>query len=49
MDPVVEPFTISIPPEAIDDLRARLRATRWPQEVTDSGGIPLSEPAEAIL
>ncbi|HSU81790.1 MAG TPA: alpha/beta fold hydrolase [Thermoanaerobaculia bacterium] len=26
MAPVVEPFSISIPPEAIDDLRARLRA-----------------------
>jgi pimeloyl-ACP methyl ester carboxylesterase len=41
--PLLEPFTISIPPETIDDLRARLRATRWPQGVTDSGGIPLSE------
>jgi len=43
LDPVIEPFTISIPPETIDDLRDRLRATRWPQGVTDSGGIPLSE------
>jgi hypothetical protein len=42
-DPAIEPFSISIPPEAIDDLRARLRATRWPQGVTDGGGIPLSE------
>ncbi len=41
--PVLEPFKIAIPPETIDDLRARLRATRWPQGVTDSGGIPLSE------
>jgi pimeloyl-ACP methyl ester carboxylesterase len=27
----VEPFTIAIPDEVLDDLHARLRATRWPQ------------------
>src|SRR5947199_8055259 len=43
MEPVIEPFSIAILPEAIDDLHARLRATRWPQGVTNSGGIPLSE------
>ena len=30
-------FTISVSDEAIDDLRRRLRQTRWPDTVTDSG------------
>src|SRR5262245_42309488 len=30
-------FTISVPDEAIDDLRQRLRQTRWPDTVTGSG------------
>jgi pimeloyl-ACP methyl ester carboxylesterase len=42
-EPIIEPFSISVPPETIDDLRTRLRATRLPQGVVDSGGIPLSE------
>jgi pimeloyl-ACP methyl ester carboxylesterase len=40
---MIEPFQIAIPPEQIEDLRARLRATRFPQGVTDSGGLPLDE------
>lgn len=41
----VTPFRIAVPDEALDDLRARLRATRWPeQETVDdwSQGIPLA-------
>src|SRR5436189_5658802 len=30
-------FTISVSDEAIDDLRRRLRETRWPDTVTGSG------------
>jgi len=30
-------FTISVPDEVIDDLHRRLRQTRWPDTVTDSG------------
>src|SRR5215831_5093910 len=30
-------FTISVPDKAIDDLHRRLRQTRWPDTVTDSG------------
>src|SRR3954449_7266386 len=39
------PFDVSIPQAAIDDLRARLRATRWPEKETVddwSQGIPLA-------
>ncbi len=38
----VTPFTIDVPQAELDDLRARLRATRWPDAVTDgwSQGIP---------
>lgn len=39
----IEPFRIEVAPAAIGDLRRRLRATRWPAGVTDSGGIPLDE------
>jgi len=31
----IEPFTIAVPDEDIVDLRARLRATRWPQTWAD--------------
>jgi epoxide hydrolase len=30
-------FTIAVPEEVIDDLHRRLRQTRWPDTVTDSG------------
>jgi pimeloyl-ACP methyl ester carboxylesterase len=31
------PFTIHIPEEALDDLRARLSRVRWPDEIPDTG------------
>ena len=33
----VEPFTPQLAPTALDDLRARLRATRWPDTPEDAG------------
>jgi pimeloyl-ACP methyl ester carboxylesterase len=35
--PRPEPFTLHTPRAAIDDLRARLRATRWPDTPEDAG------------
>ena len=35
--PDVEPFTLHTAPDALDDLRRRLRAVRWPDEPTDAG------------
>jgi len=40
----VEPFTVDVPAEAVDDLRRRLRQTRWPDAATVddwSQGVPL--------
>jgi pimeloyl-ACP methyl ester carboxylesterase len=34
---VPEPFTIDVADEVLDDLRARIRATRWPDEVPGIG------------
>ncbi|SFF74817.1 epoxide hydrolase family protein [Blastococcus tunisiensis] len=42
--PGVTPFSISVPDEDLDDLRRRLRATRWPDRATVgdwSQGVPL--------
>ncbi len=41
----ITPFTIAIPQHEVDDLRDRLRNTRWPDEVTDdwSQGTPLTD------
>jgi len=33
----VRPFTIDVPESVLDDLRERLRRTRWPGEIADSG------------
>ena len=44
-DTAVRPFTVSFPDEAIDDLRRRIAATRWPDRETvddDSQGVPLA-------
>ena len=38
---MIEPFTIDVPDEVLDDLRRRLTAPRWPDGVTTSGGIAL--------
>ncbi len=43
---MIEPFRIEVSSDTIDDLRSRLRATRWPGGVTDSGGVPRSEMQE---
>jgi pimeloyl-ACP methyl ester carboxylesterase len=40
---MIEPFRIEVSSETLKDLRDRLRATRWPSGVSDSGGVPLSE------
>jgi pimeloyl-ACP methyl ester carboxylesterase len=44
VDDAVEPFTVDVPAEAVDDLRRRLRQTRWPDAATVddwSQGVPL--------
>ena len=33
----VEPYRVAVPQPLLDDLRERLRRTRWPDEVKDSG------------
>jgi hypothetical protein len=33
----VQPFEINIEPAVLDDLRDRLRGTRWPDEIDDAG------------
>jgi pimeloyl-ACP methyl ester carboxylesterase len=40
---MIEPFQVAVRPEVIEDLHARLRATRWPLGVVDSGGLPQDE------
>lgn len=43
--PAVRPFRIDIPQSRLDDLRARLAATRWPEELPGAGwsrGVPLA-------
>lgn len=47
----VEPFTISVPPSAIEGLKRRLEATRWPERETVhdwSQGVPLDK-AKALI
>ncbi len=44
-DNVIRPFHINVPDEALDDLRRRIAATRWPDRETvtdDSQGVPLA-------
>jgi pimeloyl-ACP methyl ester carboxylesterase len=45
---VIEPFEIAVADEALDDLRQRLGATRWPAGVTDGGGLPLDDVAALV-
>jgi hypothetical protein len=45
MSEAVEPFRIAVPDGVLDDLRSRLRRTRWPEaETVDdwNQGIPLA-------
>jgi pimeloyl-ACP methyl ester carboxylesterase len=35
LDPMIEPFALAIPDAELDDLRSRLRGTRWPDAETD--------------
>ena len=45
-DDVIRPFTVDVPPEAVADLRRRLRDTRWPDAATVgdwSQGVPLDD------
>jgi hypothetical protein len=42
----VTPFHLAVPEAELDDLRARLRATRWPEPepvADDSQGVPLAD------
>jgi hypothetical protein len=42
----ITPFHIDIPQARLDELDARLAATRWPDELPDVGwgyGVPVSE------
>jgi pimeloyl-ACP methyl ester carboxylesterase len=44
-DPTIRPFRIDVPQEALDDLRRRLAATRWPERETvadSSQGVQLA-------
>jgi len=45
---MIEPYSIAVPASAIDDLSRRLRDTRWPAGVTDSGGVSLAEAQEFV-
>jgi pimeloyl-ACP methyl ester carboxylesterase len=41
----IRPFTVEFPQEALDDMRRRVEATRWPERETvddDSQGVPLA-------
>ncbi|MDP7549318.1 MAG: epoxide hydrolase N-terminal domain-containing protein, partial [Alphaproteobacteria bacterium] len=45
MSDLIRPFEVAIPEAALEDLRRRLNATRWPDAETPddwSQGIPLS-------
>ncbi len=44
-DPTIRPFTVQIPQAALDELRQRIAATRWPEKETvadQSQGVPLA-------
>jgi pimeloyl-ACP methyl ester carboxylesterase len=41
---MIQPFTLAVCEEELDDLRARLKATRWPERETDPAqGVALAE------
>ena len=44
-DASIRPFQIDVAPDAVDDMRRRIAATRWPDRETvtdDSQGVPLA-------
>ena len=45
---MIESVKVELPPGTIEDLHARLKATRWPRGVIDSGGVPVSEMREVV-
>jgi pimeloyl-ACP methyl ester carboxylesterase len=47
----IRPFTVDIPQAAVDDLRRRIAATRWPEEETvpdQTQGVPLATMQELV-
>ncbi len=51
-DTTVRPFRIDFPEQALDDMRRRIGATRWPERETvtdDSQGVPLTTMQELAL
>ena len=52
IDTTIRPFRIAFPEEALDDMRRRIRATRWPERETvpdDSQGVPLATMQELAI
>jgi epoxide hydrolase len=41
-EPAIRPFTLDVPQPQLDDLRARLARTRWPDELPGVGGAAAS-------
>src|SRR3569833_4495695 len=35
---MIEPFSVQVPDDVLDDLRARLARTRWPDQIPGTGG-----------
>ena len=49
MDSDIRPFHVSVPDEALADLRSRLARTRWPDELPGAGwsyGVPVTRVRE---
>jgi len=44
----IEPFVVATPLADVEELRARLRRTRWPSGIRDSGGFALAD-AESLV
>ena len=47
----ISPFRIEVPQDTLDDLRERLRRTRWPEQVSGTGwsrGIDLDYMKELV-
>jgi epoxide hydrolase len=51
MDSDIRPFRVSVPEDALDDLRSRLARTRWPDELPGAGwsyGVPVARVRELV-